>query len=47
MVNPIHPENPDSKPVAAAHIISTDDRVSCIRFKHNCLFVEVFFRINS
>ena len=27
MVNPIHPENPDSKPVAAAHIISTDDWV--------------------
>ena len=35
MVNPIHPENPDSKPVAAAHIISTDDGVSSIRFGGN------------
>jgi hypothetical protein len=35
MVNPIHPENPDSKPEAAARTISTDDRVSSLRFKHN------------
>ena len=35
MVNPIHPENPDSKPVAAARTISTDDRVSSHRIKHN------------
>ncbi len=35
MVKPIHPENPDSKPVAAAHIISTDDGVSSIRFGGN------------
>jgi hypothetical protein len=27
IVNPIHPENPDSKPVAAASIISTNDWV--------------------
>ena len=47
MVNPIHPENPDSKPVAAAHIISTDDRVSSPRFKHNCLFVYAYYRVNS
>ena len=26
-VNPVHPVNPDSKPVAAARIISTDDWV--------------------
>jgi hypothetical protein len=35
MVNPIHPENPDSKPEAAARTISTDDRVSSLRIKHN------------
>ena len=28
MVNPVNPENPDSKPFAAAPIISTDDWVS-------------------
>jgi hypothetical protein len=28
MVNPENPENPDSKPVAAARIISIDDLVS-------------------
>jgi hypothetical protein len=28
MVNPQNPVNPDSKPFAAAHIISTDDWVS-------------------
>ena len=28
MVNPENPENPDSKPMAAAHIISIDDLVS-------------------
>ena len=27
IVNPVHPVNPDSKPVAAARIISTDDWV--------------------
>jgi len=27
IVNPIHPENPDSKPVAAARIISTKNWV--------------------
>jgi hypothetical protein len=31
----VNPENPDSKPVAAAHIISTDDGVSSIRFGGN------------
>jgi hypothetical protein len=35
MVNPIHPENPDSKPVAVARIISTDDRVPSLRFGGN------------
>jgi hypothetical protein len=35
MVNTIHPENPDSKPEAAARTISTDDRVSSLRIKHN------------
>jgi hypothetical protein len=35
MLNPIRPENPDSKPVAAAHIISTEDGVSSIRFGGN------------
>ena len=28
MVNPVNPVNPDSKPLAAAHILSTDDWVS-------------------
>ena len=28
MVNPVNPENPDSKPFATARIISTDDWVS-------------------
>ena len=28
IVNPVNPENPDSKPLAAAPIISTDDLVS-------------------
>ena len=31
MVNPINPENPDSKPEAAARTISTDDSVSSLR----------------
>ena len=35
IVNPMHPENPDSKPMAAAHIISTDDWVPSIRFGGN------------
>ena len=28
IVNPVNPVNPDSKPLAAAHILSTDDWVS-------------------
>ena len=33
MVNPENPENPDSKPVAAARIISIDDLVSrCLMY---------------
>ena len=32
MVNPINPENPDSKPHAAARIISNKDWVHSIRF---------------
>jgi hypothetical protein len=35
IVNPVHPVNPDSKPMAAAHIISTDDWVPSIRFGGN------------
>lgn len=37
IVNPVHPVNPDSKPVAAARIISTGDwvfiRKWCISYK--------------
>ena len=35
MVNPIHSENPDSKPLAAAHIISKDYRVHSFRYRGN------------
>ena len=33
IVNPVHPVNPDSKPVAAARIISTDDWVPYVFFE--------------
>ncbi len=33
IVNPIHPVNPDSKPVAAARIIFTDDWVPYVFFE--------------
>jgi hypothetical protein len=35
IVNPVHPVNPDSKLVAAARIIFTDDWVPSIRFGGN------------
>ena len=35
IVNPQNPVNPDSKPVAAARIISTDDWVPSLRFGGN------------
>ncbi len=33
IVNPVRPVNPDSKPVAAARIISTDDWVPYVFFE--------------
>ena len=32
IVNPINPENPDSKPMAAARVIFNEDKTSGIRF---------------